>query len=408
MAEEKSAELDLLTRQDVNIVVKKSLGSAFKVIDYKVTNFSDRILGFMGAHQRLSVKVREGNSANEETHDYFLKCLPVSNQVQSQMLQGVNFFYKETNFYNHILPELTGSVNDDSWCPRCYLVKDNLIVLENLATRNYIVKDRLLDMESLKSALISMAKMHASTVLAEKRLGKTFLELYPKVLSEGMYLREGYTKEWHRTGVDVAVAVAEQLGLDATLIPAVCNRIFEVVYTSKTRQNVIGHGDAWSFNFMFDDSPLAPNCILMDFQMIRYAPAMIDVAQFLYYTMRREFREKNEGQLLKHYYDEFAKHLKTNEEIAVPSFSQILEEFDLYRIVGVVSAILQLQVTMVDGKIGADLLSDVDGFARLVFHDRVDLVLDIMKKDSLYNDRIVENVKEMVERSKQLFEKIIE
>ncbi|XP_016837039.1 uncharacterized protein LOC100116034 [Nasonia vitripennis] len=409
MAEEKSAEFLLLTKEDVSTVVENSLGSAFKLIDYKITNFSDRILGFMGAHRLLSVRVREETSTNEETHSYFVKCLPPTNEEQSRVLQSVNFFYKEANFYSHILPKLTASIGDHSWCPRSYLVKgSNLVVLENLATKNYIVKDKLLDIESLKSALVAMAKLHGSTVLAEKRLGKTFLELHPKALEESLCINQGYTKEWYRTGLDVAAAVAEKLGLNATLIPKICDRTFEALSTLKMRQNVICHGDAWSFNFMFKDSPLAPNCVMMDFQIIRYAPAVIDVAQFFYYTMRREFREKNEYQLLRHYYDEFAKILKIDEEVVVPSFSQILEEFELCRIVGVVSAVLQLPLTMVDDEVGADIFSDAGGFARLVYLDRVDLVLDIMKKDSSYNDRIVESVKEMVERSKKLLGEIIQ
>lgn len=130
------------------------------------------------------------------------------------------------------------------------------------------MRDKLLDEEHLTSALVALAKFHAASILAEARCGCPLTELHPNVFVEQSFLQGGLVNRWFNAGVDVAVAIAEKMGLDAARIPQACDAIYTAIKPSKTKRNVASHGDLWANNLMFDDNS-PPNCIIIDFQLMR-------------------------------------------------------------------------------------------------------------------------------------------
>ena len=393
---------DPITREDVEVVAKKAFGVTAKVFSYHVRIFSEEKLGFMGAHRHLAVTVENPGSTDKEIHSFFLKTVPYDIEEQASVIEESNAFFKETYFYKNIVSQLLKSIKDKSWIAQCYLVKDDTLVFEDLKLRDFVLKDKLLDVITLKSALAGLAKFHASTRLAEKRLGKTFAELHPKALQECLFTRKGRFHNWYNTGVDAIVAIAKQLKLDHTNIPKICDRIHELIQASRTRRNVLCHGDVKSLNLLFDESRPVPKCVLVDFQLLRYCPAMTDVAQLLYLNARRQLRDEYEEELLRYYHEILCETLRDNDPaINLPSFKEILREFEDMRLVGLVTTALYSPINLIEGRTCAELTKDSDGFARLLFKDRVDLVLSIMKQDQAYNEVLTEIVTELVQRSKQ-------
>ncbi|KAL7305889.1 hypothetical protein TKK_0001895 [Trichogramma kaykai] len=394
----------ILTKQDVEGVTKKALGTDVKIINYHVKAFSEEKVGFMGYHQFLMVTVFRKNRIEKEIHSFFLKSVPYGVEAQAEVIESCQSFYKEGQFYKFIVPELIKSSTDNTWLVNCFLVKDDVLIFENLKMLNYDTKDKTLDLDSVKSSLSALAKLHCASILAEKRLGKTFLELHPRAMKECIFTVENKFHEWFRTGVNLAVEIANMTGLDSSSIRQICQRVFEKISASKKWRNVVCHGDAWSNNIMFNDArPLVDRAILVDFQLVRYTSAMSDVTQCLYLNLRRQTREKVEREMLKFYHDVFSSELSRNDQdFDLPDFQDMLQEFEAMRLVGIVTAMLYSPISYVEGKLCAEITQDSDGFMNLLFRDRIDLVLNIMEKDPEYKSRILEVIEELVERSEQL------
>ncbi|XP_058795067.1 uncharacterized protein LOC131666425 [Phymastichus coffea] len=384
-----------LTRQDVETVIEKSVGSGVSILGYHLTPYSDKVLGFLGAHRNLVVEALPDGSQSKRIHTYFVKSIPYHIERRAKFVKENKIFYREARFFKFIMPELMRSSKDKSWAAQCYLAKDDALVFEHLQLKNYKLKNKFLDVPSLKAALSSVAKMHAASVLTEKRLGKTFAEMYPSLIDEIVFTRDGPFAHGIGLGIDTATKVAEYLGLNYEVVARVCNLIFEKILPSKTRQNVLCHGDVWLNNFMFDDK----NCALVDFQLIRYVPAMTDVTQLIYYNARRELREKCETDLLKHYHEVLCEILKDAGEMTCPKFQDILDEYEERRIIGIVTINLYFPTNQVDGETLAEMIEDPDRLDRLMARDRANVVFEMMKENEGYKELIESTVRELVEVS---------
>lgn len=382
-----------LTQQDVEIIVERSFGPNYKIHNYSVKSYSNENLGFMGAHRNFVVQVSQEGSTVKELNTYFLKSVPYNINGQAKFVEDSKMFYKETSFYNLIMPELMKSSKDKSWAPQCYLVKDDAIVFENLILKNYTLSEKYLNLPCLEGALASLAKLHAASILAEKRLGKTFLELYPELMDEVLFSADGPFGVWNERGIDAVVAIAKYLGLDYKIVPKVCHLIYDKILPSKTRRNVINHGDAWSNNLMFNGT----KCALVDFQLIRYVPAMTDVALLIYHNSKKELRDEHEMDLLRHYHKVMCDTLKDGGETILPKFEDIVEEYEETRIIATIKINLYFQINKINGKKQVELMSTTEGFNSLLYEDRVPLVLDLMESDELYRDALSSAVRELID-----------
>lgn len=397
-----------LSEKDVKALVKSVLGSEFILTDYYFRRYSEEKKGFMGSHWGLVVEVKNKKTSEVENKKFFIKTIPYDpdNEHEQPALNPTNglLFYKETNFYKHVVPELTLCVKNSSWCARCFMVTDEILVFEDLKDKNFKLKSGILDTRHLKSALTGLAKLHASSVLAEARLGKTFSELYPRIMEESLFTKKTRMIEWITRGIESSVAIARKCGYtDVELIPEVCNELFEAVSASKKWRNVICHGDAWSNNLMFDDSEPLPVCAMVDYQMIRYAPAMTDVVQLFYLTTRQDYRKNNEKMLLKHYHEVFSEIIQENEPQAqgLQSFEELLLEYEDTKIVGMITVLLYFPTPLACEILSEDFVKECNGLDALLYDDRIDIVMSMLKKHPEFDDRISEVMVEFMDKVKQ-------
>ena len=395
---------DPVNEDEVKVVVKNALGPSVTLVNYSIKSYSVERLGFLGSHRQLIVTTRrQGSSAENEIHTFFVKSIPYDNEAQTLLIQENKIFYSETNVYKHILPLLTDRAKSKPYTAQCYLVKDDAIVFEDLKARNFSLKDKFLDVPDLRSVLTALGNFHASSILVERQLGKTFKELYPDLFQERMFVKRGQFYKWFSAGTDLLVAVAKSLNLDSTCIPKITNRIFDAILSSETRRNVVCHGDLKSYNILFDDSQPLPQCMLVDFQLVRYAPATVDVLQLLYLSTRRKFRKKHEKELLRHYHEAFCKTLRENDDgiIDIPSIEDVVAEYEEMRVVGMVMASIYGPMIFMDAKECQELTKDSESFDKFALGDRVDAVTRMMKIDVVYRDVVTDIVEEMVQRSGQ-------
>lgn len=389
---------NVLTKEDVKCVIAKSLGPKVKIHKYYIEKYSDKNLGLMGAHRNLVVEVSRDGSKDKETHTYFYKTLPYDMKGQAKFLEDSGLFRREASFFNQIMPELMKNSADKSWAPQCFLARDDVVVFENLKLKNYTLRGRFLDVPSIKAALTSLAKLHGASMLAEKHLGLTFITIFPEKMYEILFTLDGPFHEWYRSAIVIATKVAEKLGLNHEVVPKVCNMILEKVTPSKTRRNVINHGDTWSNNLMFNGS----KCAMVDYQTIRYAPPMVDVAQAIYFNAKKEIRDKFEKQFLECYHETLSDVLHTG-GMESPSFQDIMEEYQEMKVVGMVSISMYFPVNKVSEERMEEVLKSSEGFEDLFCRDRLSTVLEVMEKDEEYRELIFSVVRELVEMSETLF-----
>ncbi|OXU22860.1 hypothetical protein TSAR_011494 [Trichomalopsis sarcophagae] len=276
-----------LDREEVAIIIKEAFGTATKFVKYYSTNLSDKKVGFMGSLQTLVVVVEE-NDCEQKTYSFFFKSIPYEIENQLSWILESKIFTKETNFFKFIVPELMASINDKSWIARCYFIKDDLMVFEDLKIKKF--------------------------------------EISTKILDE---------------------------------------------------------------------------------PCVRYVPPMFEIAQFMHITTGREFRKQRETEMLKHYHDVLCKTLKDNSDrqAPVPSFSDILDQYEEMKIVGIISAALYNPTILVNEDVMTEKVKSSDGYAEFMFSsDRVKFMLEYMEKDTIFKDRLVECITELIERSNILLE----
>ena len=172
---------------------------------------------------------------------------------------------------------------------------------------------------------------------------------------------------------------------------------------SVTKQNVASHGDLWSNNLMFNRT----DCRLVDFQQARYAPLSHDVAQFLYLTCSREFRESRASEMLRYYYESLNQCLRINATIAnvkFPRWCDVELSYEEQKLGALVTAVMYYPTVLLDGTLGATIMNNPATYKQFVLNDRRGPVMENMKRDQQYRCRIEETVRELVQISERLDE----
>ncbi|KAJ8688567.1 hypothetical protein QAD02_024362 [Eretmocerus hayati] len=167
--------------------------------------------------------------------------------------------------------------------------------------------------------------------------------------------------------------------------------------------NLLCHSDLWKNNLMFDQSQPVPKCLLVDFQLLRYASPSFDLAKLLYVNTTPEFREKSENQMLKYYHDIFREEiLKYDSAALVPTFQTLLEDWQNRRIVGMVDAAIYLPGNYLKKQELEKFMNDPRLLERWLFETRFDLLGKAMDEDPIYKDKIRAVVSELIDGEKRL------
>ncbi|XP_032457906.1 uncharacterized protein LOC116738457 [Nasonia vitripennis] len=168
-----------LSTEDVQAVVTKALGPNVKIVDYRAKSYSEVRVGFLGAHSLLEVTVQRDTTTFSEIHSFFVKCIPHNSEKEAKLITDYQAFKRETTFFRDLVPELLKKFKSEQWSPECYLVKDDVLVFENLKMKKFRMSNLILDEAAVKAAASTLARFHAASVVAEKRLKKSFHEMYP-------------------------------------------------------------------------------------------------------------------------------------------------------------------------------------------------------------------------------------
>lgn len=304
------------------------------------------------------------------------------------------------------------------WAPRCYLSRDDLIVLEDLKLASYQTLPKHVDftINHTKAALRSLAAFHASNIIYER------LELRPRGTTIGdtfndMLFETSYRKDvpWCMTGMRALKAVAlhkTKYGFGSSFEKAIegkfMERVCEMFERLESNDSVVPmipkvccHRDLWRNNLMYrfahNDLNEPLDCLLIDFQICRYLPLTLDVMICILLPSQDHSIADD---CKKFYFEQLTLELRLrdieiNDLMTWRDFSESCENFKLV-------PLLQQGMFWSMANINEEVMlnfvdSDEKGYLRVCNDERDDFVLDNMEKDEFYRDSMVGTVERLIE-----------
>ena len=172
-------------------------------------NFQFDLDMYMGEYYNLLIEYRDGTKQQWTVAQrvYFVKTLPLVYKLKNEIAVRNRLLKKEADIYSQMFmsPEmtringkrfyikmyyainhLTHIIEKRKWCPSCFFARDDIIVTEDLKIKGYKVVSfpdifsKLHVMEALKA----IARMHASSILYERKQEKSIQEQFKSSLFE--------------------------------------------------------------------------------------------------------------------------------------------------------------------------------------------------------------------------------
>ncbi|XP_034671202.1 uncharacterized protein LOC117903357 [Drosophila subobscura] len=257
--------------------------------------------------------------------------LPPQNSVRRKQFFARPCFLRESQAYEEFLP-LVAALQERWGVPeeerfrqhaRCYHTRrdepNECIVLEDLCRSGFQLHDRFSDLPLQHAAMVmrAYAKLHAVSLAAKRQWPEKLLPF--RQLVDIFEQRRG----------DIALATyfenLKESALSALRSPAddayglrlrayfARGSYFELLLPLISGSNcepfaVVCHGDCWNNNIMYRLSqPL--DLRLIDWQLMRYASPVTDLAYFLFTCTTRAFRQKHLQELLDEYHRQLGQQL---------------------------------------------------------------------------------------------------
>lgn len=383
----------------------------FKKLKHRFVKFQvvklGSFLGFLGEYYQLEI-VAEICGIVQLLH-YFVKSLP-TNEKEREIQIGQGFLKKEIRIYREVLNNFIDEKQvdfEDQWCPKFYLAKDDVLVLEDLASKGYKTLPFRYDFEQqhVEEALKMLARFHSRSFIhemknPEKTIGDEFREI---LLDKGFVA----CNPWLMHGFKVIEAVADKIKAFEMFpikseIQQKLNAFFTRMYEPEVDIiKILCHSDGWKNNLMFSfedrDFERPNHCMLLDFQVAKYLPLPIDFLMLVTMNTRKGHREQMMEHYLNFYYEklhlELAKHsIELGDKMNFEEFRESCEYFNL-------PALVYTAISKMITNISTEMytkMSDKD-YDDFMIHDRFQVVSQIMDSDSYYCEVITEAVEELIE-----------
>lgn len=291
----------LLTDEEIRLVVTRCLDrDDVRVVEMIESPFSDEdVAGVMSEQSRVKIIVEVDGGVS--TLSFFTKYLPRRLPHRAEMEVLREFFSREITFYRRIGPLYT---TVDACFPRCYLIRNDLLVLEDLAERGFRILDQRhpFDYEHCVVALTTLARFHAATLDLDD---VDFASIkFPGNEGELDY-QSGAMVQASTALAEMVTATSMDVG---TLHEAIDRGLGESLSLIKgveisAERRVLCHFDLWSNNIMFayDTDGRPTDARLVDFQQAFLAPPALDISMLLHMTTSASFREQHRESLLNLY-----------------------------------------------------------------------------------------------------------
>lgn len=384
----------------LRIIQKADPKSDLKFMSYTTERFGDH-LGYLGEYYRLWITVHLNNEKIEKLQ-FFVKSLPIVDiRSRREMLIESGIFHKEMNVYRNLLQkfvELDLEHKDDGlWCPRIYLVREDLIVFSDLTLQDYeILPFSTFDFsqQHVEATLRSLANFHACSMIYEYKekvcIGKQFGDILFETSIADI--------PWFTIGLEIIRHIAET-DFNVENSDLFYEKIFSITEMQENSPfnvpKVLCHRDLWKNNLMFRKNPL--HCVLIDFQTVRYLPLSVDVIMAIICTTRREHYERMLSYYFLYYYQhldrklrKFSINLKT-----LMNFQNFVKSCKYHKKVVVVYKTLVVTETQVSPELFDDFTKE--DHVEYLEGDRYKFVKKFMDHSSGFKERMLESIQAVVD-----------
>lgn len=395
-----------VSRNDVEKVLKK-VNSSSNYENYEIIALSDKPIGFLADHSILRVKFKP----QLDFKDFFLKAVPKNVEKRLEYIDETGFFVKEIEVYQNIIPRLS-PFSSLSWAPELYLAKDgHFLIMEIL--QDYKIKSNqslVFDFDHLKVSAISLACMHASSVIFEEKSGKKLKEHFQKMLDENAYVRTiGHVRQKGlENGIRVLTKMIDliprykdssEINFIREKFPETLRKIYDFTNPFEKYRSVFSHGDLWVNNCMFkyeDNKPIS--CKFVDFQLARYSAPAFDLTQLIYINSTTKTRVTHLDDILNTYCDMFESELKKhNVDPSTLPRTEILASFKDFHLAGLIEAVLFGHLTLLPPTSSTNILSSSEEYDKFINQSRIQTCLKAFKEEDYYRDRLTELLTEIIE-----------
>lgn len=285
-----------------------------KIVKHTSEHFGD-FLGFLGEYYRLNIKARLGNDDDEREKDFqfFVKSLPIKDlRSRRSLLINSGIFLKEVRIYDEIFPVLDNGINEDFWRPTTYLLREDLLVFDDLTLKNFKVLDENLpemNRMEIEAILKSLANFHGCSLIYERNSKEKIGEKFAEILFETSVSEN----PWFHSGLETIRQVAlKNKFIEASEADNFYENLFKTIKMMENSPfsvpHVLCHRDIWKNNLMFSKDPL--HCVLIDFQTARYVPLSVDIVMAIYCNTSRDHYEKMSEHYVNFYYENLSTKLK--------------------------------------------------------------------------------------------------
>ena len=148
---------------------------------------------------------------------------------------------------------------------------------------------------------------------------------------------------------------------------------------------------------MFENEE-SENCVFVDFQVMRYAPLVLDILQLLYVNTTEKITEKMEMEFLKIYHKTLNEVIMKNNSFnaKTPTFEEVVTAYKEYKYFGIIQAILKVPLNRLDKDVTKKMTStseDLNDF--IIGNGKIKVVLDTMDTNENYQSNmkfLIENL----------------
>ncbi|CAH2005653.1 unnamed protein product [Acanthoscelides obtectus] len=294
--------------------------------------------GNLGTYFKLKLTVKNDGKTN--IHQLFAKVID-TNALGIPGFSQIPF-KKERVFFEKIMKQVVelGLEKLTDFCPKCYLVSNEMLLLDDLSVEGYESCDFHIPVSYkwLFAAVKVMAKFHAMSIIVEEKLSEKLGrkvkidEEYPETVVETVFHKKG---EYRETRDRFARSISEYtLSKFPDLfntnnhedlkeqINSACKKLYNM-QTSDTIRNVLNHADIWGANIMYkeDLTSQAASVLFIDFQFIKYCSPAQDLLFLIYVNSDSPTRRKHMTHLIELYYKEMTQILNSQDIDAANIFT---------------------------------------------------------------------------------------
>jgi len=411
-----------LTKEDAVAALRAQFGSDDLVVDSwkQVSLMEDGRLGNLGDHFKLVGQVRHPATAAPRDFSFFVKAMP-GNENARETVDKSGAFKKEMLFYKllakdfmDILREERGPDFQPSLFPRCHLIKEDCLLLDDLGVHNFKSCDgrAVMGIEHARMVVRDMAYFHAASMILEERHGRTLLEMYPELDFETFFTSDPkHTMAgWHRASFKLAVAAVPLLkyGSDPALVkriqaelPDVMNTLWDSFRPWPGHRNVMTHADLWVNNFMYrhDAEGHPVELSFVDFQLMRYSVPGSDFMILLHFCTDKAFQDKYLDELITLYMDSLATILRRSgldpeKMLALSEFTSTVHKMVK---MGLILMVLEYPFALAPASVLQPVLCDPVAFQQYCHVDRTETCIRMFHDDHFFRYRFTETMERLID-----------